>query len=103
AIEIVENAVSQMRAIRRGSEENAITTFNAGHKSIKDAIQRGADLARALTEPALRDVERARAAVAKLPLLLQEPDLDPMIPARGRELEDLLKKETFFRDLAAID
>lgn len=50
-IEMVENAVNQIRAIRRGSDQNAITTFNAGHRSIKDAIQRGADLARVLTDP----------------------------------------------------
>ncbi len=102
-IEMVENAVDQMRAIRRGSDQNAITTFNAGHRSIKDAIQRGADLARVLTEPAMKDIERARAAVARLPVLLQEPDLDPAIAAKGDELKDLLGKETFFRDLPAID
>jgi hypothetical protein len=101
--DVIENAVSQMRSIRRGSEENAIATFNAGHKSIKDAIQRGADLGRVLTEPALRDIERARAALAKLPVLLEEPDLDPAIAARGHQLKDLLDKETFFRELAAID
>ena len=27
--EVLENAIDQIRAIRRGSEENAITTFNA--------------------------------------------------------------------------
>ncbi len=38
---------SQMRAIRRGSEENAITTFTAAHKLLKDAIQRVAELSQA--------------------------------------------------------
>lgn len=51
----------------------------------------------------MKDIERARAAVARLPVLLQEPDLDSVIAAKGDELKDLLSKETFFRDLPAID
>jgi hypothetical protein len=101
--EMLENALSQMRAIRKAGEESAISTFLAGHRSIKDAIQRGADLARALTEPALRDIERAGAAIARMPALRGEADLDPAIAARGDELDDLLGRETFFRDLPAID
>ena len=50
--EVIDGALSQMRAIRRGNEENAILSFNASHKNIKEAIKRGADLAPALTESA---------------------------------------------------
>lgn len=101
--EQVESALNQMRAIRRGSEENAIATFSAGHKSLKDAIQRVAELGKALTPPALLDIERARGALARLPILLAETDLDPAIAARGTALVDTLDKETFFRELAAIE
>jgi len=102
-IDQIENALSQMRAIRRGSEENAITTFSAAHKLLKESIQRVAELSRSLTEPVLRDIERARAAIGKLPILIQENDLDPALAERGRALQDILAKETFFRDLPLID
>ena len=51
--EVLENAIDQIRAIRRGSEENAITTFNASHRSIRDAIKRATDLSSVLAETAL--------------------------------------------------
>jgi hypothetical protein len=101
--EQIENALNQMRAIRRGTEENAIATFSAGHKSLKDAILRVAELGKTLTPTALHDVERARSVVAKLSVLLLEPDLDPALAARGAALKDLLGKETFFRELPAME
>lgn len=102
-IDQIDNAAQQMRSIQRGSEENAITTFTATHKLLKDAIQRVAELSRCLTEPALRDIERARGAIAKLPILKAEPDFDPDLAERGRALVDILSKETFFRELPTID
>ena len=42
-----------MKAILRGSEDNAIATFNASHRSIKDAIKRAAELDQALVGAAL--------------------------------------------------
>jgi hypothetical protein len=101
---MLETAVSEIKSIRRGSEENAITTFNASHRSIKDAIIRAADLSSALTEPALQDLDRARRVIRiELPVLLDEPDLDPSISTKGAELQDNLSKETFFRDIAVIE
>jgi hypothetical protein len=101
-IDVIDSAVSQMRAIRRGNEENAILSFNASHKNIKDAIKRGADLAKALTDTALKDIADARKAAASMPILTEEPDLDPAFIEKGAVLEDLLKKETFFRELGPI-
>lgn len=102
-IEQIDNAAQQMRSIQRGSEENAITTFTATHKLLKDAIQRVAELSRCLTEPVLRDLERARAALTRLPVLRAESDFDPDLAERGRALADILSKETFFRELPTID
>ena len=65
-----------MKAILRGSEDNAIATFNASHRAIKDAIKRAVELEQALSEPRLHDLERARQAQATLwPFLSQEPDI----------------------------
>lgn len=100
--DFIDAAVSQMRGIRRGNEENAILAFNASHKNIKDAIKRGADLEKALTASALADIENARAAVATMPTLVEEPNLDPIFVEKGKLLEDLLKRETFFRELGPI-
>jgi hypothetical protein len=91
-IDLIDSAVSQMRAIRRGNEENAILTFNASHKHIKDAIKRGADLGPALTEAALKDIEHARKAAVTMATLNEEPDLDPVFVEKG----------TFFRELGLI-
>jgi hypothetical protein len=101
---VLENALDQIKAIRRGSEENAITTFNASHRSIRDAIKRATDLSSALTETSLVDLNRAKSALAKdAPALLEEADLDPSIKAKIDILKDRLAKETFFRDLAEIE
>jgi hypothetical protein len=100
--DVIDGALSQMRAIRRGNEENAILSFNASHKNIKEAIKRGADLAAALTETALNDIQKARNAAAILPTLVEEPDLDPVFVGKGAILDDLLTRETFFRELGPI-
>ena len=100
--DFIEAAISQMRGIRRGNEENAILSFNASHKNIKDAIKRGADLGKALTASALGDIAYACSAVTNMLVLSEEPNIDPDFVAKGKLLEDLLKRETFFRDLGSI-
>jgi hypothetical protein len=102
--EVIENAADQMKAIRRGTEENAITTFNAGHRTIKDAIRRAADLSSALTDPILKEIEQYRQTTASKVLeLREENDLDLGVAKCGEELQDLLARETFYRELPAID
>jgi hypothetical protein len=73
---LLEGALGQVKPILRGSDENAISTFNASHRSIKDAIKRAVELEQALSEPRLRDIERARQALSVAwPFLDDEPDL----------------------------
>lgn len=95
---------SQMRELLRGSDENAIAVFNASHRALKDAIKRAADLEQALTAPRLDDLARARQAASLfMPFLRQEKDLPEAVRAAGAALEDLVARETFFRELHAID
>ncbi len=61
AAAVLDSALGQMKAILRGSEDNAIATFNACHRSIKDAIKRAVELEQALIEPRLQG-PRASAA-----------------------------------------
>ncbi len=93
-----------MKAILRGSEDNAIATFNASHRSIKDAIKRAVELDQALSEPRLRDLDRAREALKTAwPFLRNEPDVSEDLRAKAAELEDLLARETFYRELPTIE
>jgi hypothetical protein len=102
--EVLQEAIDQMRTIRGGTEDDAITTFNAAHKGIKEAIKRGAELKSVLTEPALLGLKRAMAVLDdSWPFLEQEQDLPDGLTDRAATLADLLARETFFRELATID
>jgi hypothetical protein len=101
---MLSTALDQMKALVRGSEDNAVAAFNASHRALKDTIKRAADLAQALTGPRLADLARAkRAASICMPFLRQERDLAEAIRTAGATLDDLLARETFFRDLPAIE
>jgi len=101
---VLEAAIGPMRAIIRASDDPAITTFNASHASIKEAIRRAAELDQALTEPRLADVRRARRVLREAwPFLDGEADITDELRARAASLDDLLKRETFFKDLPTID
>ncbi len=101
---VIENATDQMKAIRRGSEDNAISTFNAGYKSIQDAIRRTVDLSKVLTEPVLKDLSRAKGVLAQeAAVLADEPEVDPAIADKATRMKDDLAKETFFREIPAIE
>jgi hypothetical protein len=100
---VVQEAVDLLKSVRSGSEEQAILAFNAGHKQLKESRKRAADLTEALTEPALLALGNARAALRdEWPILLTEGDLDPSFTAQAGELGDLLARETFYKELAAI-
>lgn len=102
--QVLEGALGQMKAILRGSEDNAIATFNASHRAIKDSIKRAIELQNALSEPRIRDIERARQVLTVAwPFLDNEPDLSDDLRSRATELQELFSRETFFRDLPAIE
>jgi hypothetical protein len=101
---VLDGAIGQMKAILRGSDDNAIATFNTSHRAIKDAIKRGVELEQVLNEPRLRDLERARKAQDLLwTFLSQEADIADELRTRATELDDLLQRETFFKELPAIE
>lgn len=101
---VLEDAIGQMKAILRGSEDNAIATFNASHRAIKDAIKRAVELEQVLSKPRLHDLERAREAQSNLwTFLEQEADIADDLRMCATELEDLLQRETFFKELPAIE
>jgi hypothetical protein len=101
---VLDSAIGQMKAILRGSEDNAIATFNTSHRGIKDAIKRAVELEQVLSEPRLYDLERARQAQGVLwSFLSQESDVTDELRTRASSLEDLLARETFFKELPSIE
>ena len=101
---LLDAALGQMKAVLRGSDDNAIATFNSSHRSIKDAIKRATELEQALTEPRLKDLERAREALnAAWPFLQNETDITDELRMKAAELEEFLQRETFYRELPTID
>jgi hypothetical protein len=101
---VLEGAIGQMKAIQRGSEGNAIATFNASHRAIKEAIKRAGELEQALPEPRLHDLDRARQAITiAWPVLKGEQGIGPDLESRAAQLTDLLQRESFYRDLPAIE
>ena len=102
--EVLRTALDQMRSIRAGNEDHAILTFNAAYKELKEAIKRGAELSQVLTETRLHDIGRARKALEVVwPFLKEEPDLTDDDRENAEKLTDLMAKESFFREVAAID
>jgi hypothetical protein len=100
----LEAGLEPMKAILRGSEEAALTTFNSSHRSIKDAIKRAAELREVLNLTRLAEVERARKALGVAwPFLAAEPDIDSELRDAATELKDILERETFFKDFSKID
>jgi hypothetical protein len=100
---VLDAAIGHVKSILRGSEDNAIATFNAGHRAIKDGIRRAMELEQVLTESRIRDLERARHALsAQWSFLSQEPDVSEELRTKAAALEDLLARETFFRELPSI-
>jgi len=102
--DVLRTALDQMRSIRAGKEDHAILTFNAAYKELKEAIKRGAELTQVLTETRLHDISRARKALDIVwPFLKEEPDLTDDDRDHAEKLSDLMAKETFFREMPAID
>lgn len=102
--EVLSDALNQMRLIRTGNQQNAILTFNSAHHQIQEANKRAGDLQTVLTETRLEDLRRAREAVTgKWGFLQNEGDLKETVQEAAEQLQDLLQRETFFREMPAID
>lgn len=102
--EVLESGLQQVRGILKGNDANAITSFNAAFKAIAEAMRRASEIEEALTDPRILDLQVARQVIEHIwPPLDLEPDLDQALRATAEELRDLLRRETFFRDLPAIE
>lgn len=101
---VLEECLGQIKAILRGTDENAIGIFNASFRAIKEAIKRSGELQHALTEPRLSDLDRARHALAiAWPFLRDEPEVPDELRSKASQLEDILQRETFYRELPFLE
>ncbi len=101
---VLDAALDQLRAMRTGKEESAILAFTSSYAQLKEAVRRAAELRDMLTVPALHTLRQAQAARSQAwPFLQHETDLDPALADAAAHLEDLLGRETFYRELPAID
>src|SRR5205085_1473447 len=101
---ILSESLDLMRGIRNGSAEQAINAFRSGYKQIKETIKRANEINTAITAPRLADCRRARAALTDLwPFLKTETGLVYSIRKAAEDLDDLMLRETFFKELPAID
>ena len=102
--DVLNDAIDQMKAILRGSEDAAIATFNTSHRAIKDAIRRAVELGQTLSGARLEGLERARTVQTRLwSFLGQESHIADELRTRAASLEDLLARETFFKELPSIE
>ena len=103
-VDVLDDALAEARAIMRGTEADAIMTFNSAHEKLKDGIKRAGELKQYLTPDALGIIEQGRRTLlTQWPFLNTEPDLDPAIRDAAERLDDLLAQELFFREVASIE
>jgi len=102
---ILQEACDQMKAMRQGRDDVAITTFNGSYKELKEAIKRSGELQGALAiESNLAIIASARQTLTvRWPFLQGEADLLDSLTEHAAKLTDLMDRETFFRELPAID
>ncbi len=102
--DVLREALDQMSVIRKNAESQVISTFNASHKSLKEAIKRASELTQAISPAQLQDIQRARVVMTEQwPFLASEPDITDSDREHAAQLEDILHRETFFRDLPELD
>jgi hypothetical protein len=102
--DVLAEALNQMLAIRKSAEDQVIQTFNSSHQSLKEAIRRAAELEQSLGSPQLEDIRRARVALTDYwPFLAGESDITEEEKEGATQLEDILQRENFFRDLAELE
>ena len=98
------SAISQMEQMSTAGEEEIILSFAGGHAKLKDALLRAADINKSIGTPQLLALDRAQIAMTQQwPFLAAEPSTAEDDRLLAEELDDLLHKETFFKELPRID
>jgi len=98
------SAISQLEQMSTSGEEEIILSFAGGHAKLKDALLRAADINKSVGATQLLSLERARTAMHQYwPFLSSEQSSTDEDRGIAEELQDLLHKETFYKELPRID
>jgi hypothetical protein len=102
--DVFAGTISQMDHLATANEEETILGFSGCHTEIKESLARAADICHALTEPQIIMLGHAKQTLSdKWPFLESEPDITDDDRKAAADLDDWLKRETFYRELAHID
>ncbi|MDC0935231.1 BREX system P-loop protein BrxC [Pirellulales bacterium] len=102
--ELLLTAISQMEQISTAGEEDTILSFSTGYAKMRDALARAADINQTIAEPQLHTLSRARTANGQYwPFLDGEEGTSEDDRQQATELQDILQKETFYKELPRID
>lgn len=103
-VDVLDDALAEAKAIMRGTEGDAIVTFNSSHEKLKDGIKRAAELEQQCSDDSLSSIERSRRVLmTQWPFLDQEHDLDPEVRDAAEKLRDYLDHELFFKKVNDIE
>jgi len=103
-IDLLDDALAEAKAIARGTEGDAIVSFNSSHEKLKDGIKRAAEIRQSLTTDVVASIDEARRVLTtQWPFLAQEADLGQGVRDAADKLRDYLDQELFFRELMNID
>ena len=101
--ERLSDAQEPLREIRKARDPRVIQTFNDTHKLLREADERSRELLGALHQGALEELKAARRTLeVHWPVIRGEPDLDQAVVQDAEVLSDLLRRETFFREIAEV-
>lgn len=102
--ELLSSAFSQMTEISNANEEQVILSFAGGHSELKDALTRAAEIQSSIEQPQEIMLERARHVLRHdWPFLVDESTTTDEQRLDAEQLTDLIQKETFYKELPAID
>jgi Family of unknown function (DUF6079) len=103
-LEVLDDALAEARAIMRGTEGDAIVTFNSAHERLKDGIKRAAELEQQFSDDAMGSVERSRRVLMTQWVFLdREADLEAGLRDTADQLRDYLEQELFFQRINDIE
>ncbi|MEM6455101.1 MAG: BREX system P-loop protein BrxC, partial [Acidobacteriota bacterium] len=99
----LQEALDDLRSLRSGSEEQVILGFNQNHRRLKEVIARAASLNSTLHGRHLQLLRRAKDFLIHVwPMLRREADLSERYRTQADTLQDLIDRDTFYRELPMI-
>jgi uncharacterized protein YqeY len=101
-LDIVEEYREALANIQNGSVDDCVNLLAGGATSLKEGRERLRKIAECLNEKGLATLQKARLAANEMSRVFEAHGRDELT-AKGKELRDLLKSESFFDSMAEIE